>query len=88
MTTNKQDIEKLREEIVVLRNENKEYEKKLMGLLQKKQRDEAAIKIYSESISANNQQIIEKEKQITKLTNTQGKITAPPICCIFRQIMY
>ena len=100
----KQDIETLRKEIEIVelrnenkRNENKEYEKKLIELLRKKQtaRDEAPIKFYSESKSANdrqidsnNRQIEEKEKQITKLTKKQGKITAPPICCIFRQIIY
>ena len=83
-------IEKREKEIVKLRNENKEYEKELIALRKKKQaaRDEDAIKFYGERISANDRQIEEKEKQITKLTNTQGKITAPPICCIFRQIIY
>ena len=79
----KQDIEKseLRKEIVKLRNENKVYETKLIELLQKKQssRDEAAIKFYSESKSANDRQIDSKNRQIETITKNQGKITAPPI---------
>ena len=89
----KQDIEKseLRKEIVKLRNENKEYETKLIALLQKKQagaRDEAAIKFYSESKSANDRQIDSKNRQIETIIMNQGKITAPPICYIFRAIIY
>ena len=78
----KQDIEKREKEIVKLRNENKEYETKLIALLQKKQagaRDEAAIKFYSESKSANDRQIDSKNRQIETITKNQGKITAPPI---------
>ena len=83
----KQDIETLRKEIVKLRNENKEYEKKLIELLEKKQAargDEAAIKLYGESKSANDRQIDSINRQIETITKKQGKITEPPICYIFR----
>ena len=69
------------------RNENKEYEKKLIELLEKKQAargDEAAIKLYGESKSANDRQIDSINRQIETITKKQGKITEPPICYIFR----
>ena len=95
----KQDIEKseLKKEIVELRNENKEYEKKSIELRQKKQaaRDNEKkkdlndeIQSFEESKSANNRQIEIKELQILAIIKKQGKITTPPICYIFRQIIY
>ena len=84
----KQNIVTLRKEIGERRNENKEYEKELIALRKKKPRDEDTIKFNEKKIFANDWQIIEKEKQITELTKKQGKITAPPIYYIFRQIIY
>ena len=95
----KQDIEKreLRKQILELRNENKEYEKKMIELLQKKQdardNDEKkdlndVIKSYYESKSANNQQIGSINRQILELIKNQGKITALPFFFIFRQLIY
>ena len=79
----KQDIEKreLKKEILELRNENKEYEKKLIELLQQEQdardNDEKkdlndVIKSYYESKSANNQQIGSINLQILELIKNQG----------------
>ena len=79
----KQDIERreLKKEILELRNENKEYEKKLIELLQQEQdardNDEKkdlndVIKSYYESKSANNQQIGSINLQILELIKNQG----------------
>ena len=86
----KQDIEKseLKEENVKLRDENKEYEKELIALRKKKPRDEDALKFNEKKIFANDRQIEINKLQILAITKNQGKITAPPICYIFRQIIY
>ncbi len=90
----KQDIEKseLKEEIVKLKNENKEYEANLIKLRQQKQETSdserksdlaAEIRFFEGSKSANDRQIEEKEKQITldrqinlELIRNQGKSAA------------
>ena len=89
----KQDIEKSKreKEIIELKNENKEYEKKLFELRQKKHvapRDDDEIKFNEKKIFANDRQIEIKELQILAITKKQGKITAPPIFYIFRQIIF
>ena len=88
----KQEKRELKKEIEKLRDENKEYVKELLIMHRKKKQaardDDAIIKLFGERISANDRQIAEKEKQVTELTKNQGKITAPPIGYIFRQIIY
>ena len=97
-------IEMLMNEIVKLRDANEEYETRVTALRREKQAAQdvkeenyldAEILSLKERISANyrqidsnNSQIIEKEKQITTIIKNQGKITAPPIGYIFRQIIY
>ena len=97
MATNKQDIEKLRNEIEKRRNENKEYETRVTALRREKQAAQdvkeendldAEILSIEESKSANNRQIDSINLQILELMKNQGKITAPPIGYIFRQIIY
>ena len=99
MATNKQDVEKseLRKKIEKLRDENKEYETRVTALRQEKQAAQdvkeenyldAEILSIEERISANNRQIDSINLQILELMKNQGKITAPPICYIFRQIIY
>ena len=102
-----QDIEKCEKQIMGLRIENKAYEEDLIKARQKKQaasdnetKDDlsAEIQFYYRRIAANDQQIEEKEKQITadkefrlKFVKQQGTINTAQICCCcccFRQIIY
>ena len=75
-----QDIEKreLKNEIMVLRNENRGYETELTRLRREQvtsdnQRIADQIRFVEESKFSNDRQIEEKEKQITGLINKQGK---------------
>ena len=114
-----QFIERCEKDIVMLRNENKEIETKVIALRQKQQAaqdDEekidhtAEIRFYGEWIASNNRQIDSNNRQIDSnnrqivlmnrqlnsmsrkievIIEKQCKITVPPpICYIFRQIIY
>ena len=107
-----QFIERCEKDIVMLRNENKEFETKVIALRQKQQAaqdDEekidhtAEIRFYGEWMASNNRQIDSNNRQIVLMNRQlnsmsrkieviiekQCKITVPPpICYIFRQIIY
>ena len=95
--TTRQEIDKIMWEKVILelREEIKEYEQKIIELRQKgedaqdieKTNDFNEIQLHYERISSRNRRIRNILLIITELTKQQGKITAPPICYILRQIM-